>query len=220
MASSLMLKIFAVEVIVNLVNAIGAATINNLLWTLINFLPVPTAKSAAEQRKFQAEYLKVRRELNATSSQDEFAKWAKLRRQHDKLLDQLEKTKKNMESSRSKFDTSLTAVRIVLTRAPQYFLPFWYATEPMFWLPYGWFPYYAEWILSFPRAPIGSVSIASWQLACTGVIALFSDLIVGIVGLALNAREAKAKEAPVKAETEKKEAASDEKVAAEEKKKS
>lgn len=39
----------------------------------------------------QAEYLKVQRELKATSSQDEFAKWAKLRRQHDKLLEQLEK---------------------------------------------------------------------------------------------------------------------------------
>lgn len=52
---------------------------------------MPTAKAAAEQRKIQAEYLKIRRELTATSSQDEFAKWAKLRRQHDKVLDQLEK---------------------------------------------------------------------------------------------------------------------------------
>jgi hypothetical protein len=62
------------------------------LWTIINFLPVSTAKAAGEQRKLQADYLKVRRDLNSTSSQDEFAKWAKLRRQHDKLLEQLEKT--------------------------------------------------------------------------------------------------------------------------------
>ncbi|KAI1035765.1 hypothetical protein LB505_003878 [Fusarium chuoi] len=206
--ASLMLSIFVVEVVVNLVNTIGAAAINNLLWTIINFLPVSTAKAAGEQRKLQADYLKVRRDLNSTSSQDEFAKWAKLRRQHDKLLEQLEKTKKTNEAARSNFDKILTVLRVVVTRAPQYFLPFWYATEPMFWLPYGWFPYWAEWILSFPRAPIGSVSIASWQLACTGVIALFSDLIVGIAGLLLNAKQAK--EAPVEAE----------KVAAEEKKKS
>ncbi|KAI1033475.1 hypothetical protein LB503_008687 [Fusarium chuoi] len=204
--ASLMLSIFVVEVVVNLVNTIGAAAINNLLWTIINFLPVSTAKAAGEQRKLQADYLKVRRDLNSTSSQDEFAKWAKLRRQHDKLLEQLEKTKKTNEAARSNFDKILTVLRVVVTRAPQYFLPFWYATEPMFWLPYGWFPYWAEWILSFPRAPIGSVSIASWQLACTGVIALFSDLIVGIAGLLLNAKQAK--EAPVEAE----------KVAAEEKK--
>ncbi|CAJ0550388.1 Ff.00g103180.m01.CDS01 [Fusarium sp. VM40] len=206
--ASLMLSVFVVEVVVNLVNTIGATAINNLLWTLINFLPIATSKAAGEQRKIQADYLKVRRDLNATSSQDEFARWAKLRRQHDKLLDQLEKSKKNTEAARSNFDRVLTVLRIVVTRAPQYFLPFWYATEPMFWLPHGWFPYYAEWILSFPRAPIGSVSIASWQLACTGVIALFSDLIVGIFGLLLNAKQAK--EAPVAAE----------KVAAQEKKKS
>lgn len=60
------------------------------LWTLINYLPISTSKTAAEQRTLQAEYLKVRNELNATSSQDQFAKWAKIRRQHDKLLEKLE----------------------------------------------------------------------------------------------------------------------------------
>lgn len=62
------------------------------LWTIANYLPVSTSKGAAEQRKLQAEYLAVRAELNATSSQDEFAKWARIRRQHDKLLEKLEAT--------------------------------------------------------------------------------------------------------------------------------
>ena len=35
--------------------------------------------------------MKIKLEMNATSSQDEFAKWAKLRRQHDKVVEQLEK---------------------------------------------------------------------------------------------------------------------------------
>jgi tail-anchored protein insertion receptor len=47
----------------------------------------------------------------------------------------------------------------------------------MFWLPAGWFPYYVEWVLSFPRAPLGSVSIVSWQTACTGVVLFLSDII-------------------------------------------
>lgn len=50
-----------------------------------------TSKLVREQREQQTSYLAVRRDLNATSSQDEFAKWAKLRRQHDKMLEQLEK---------------------------------------------------------------------------------------------------------------------------------
>ena len=54
-------------------------------------LPTPTSKATTERKQLQTEYLKIRRDLNATSSQDEFAKWAKLRRQHDKLMEQLEK---------------------------------------------------------------------------------------------------------------------------------
>ncbi|KAM3558468.1 hypothetical protein MY1884_000963 [Beauveria asiatica] len=205
---SLLVVIFVVEAVVHVINLVGATVLNDLIWTAINYLPVPTSKTAAEQRKTQAEYLKVRRELNATSSQDDFAKWARIRRQHDKLLDQLEKQKKGLEASRAGFDKYLSAVRFLVTRAPQYALPFWYAKEPMLWLPHGWFPYYAEWIISFPRGPMGSVSIASWQLACTTVIVLVSDMLRGLLQLFLSSRAAaavpsKTKEAPFNAANEK-----------------
>ncbi|TWU75682.1 GET complex subunit get1 [Metarhizium rileyi] len=176
--TTILFLIFAVEVVAQIITAVGAAQINNLIWNLINYLPISTSETAAEQSKLQAEYLKVRRELNATSSQDEFAKWAKLRRQHDKLLEKLDAAKKVMESSRARFDNYLTAMRMLITKIPQYFIPFWYGKEPMFWLPYGWFPYYAEWVISFPRAPLGSVSAPSWQLACSGVITLLSEIIL------------------------------------------
>lgn len=61
------------------------------MWKLYISTPMSTSKQIREQRELQASYLEVRRDLNATSSQDEFAKWAKLRRQHDKMLEQLEK---------------------------------------------------------------------------------------------------------------------------------
>ncbi|OAR02871.1 hypothetical protein LLEC1_01766 [Akanthomyces lecanii] len=204
---SLLVVIFLVEVVVHVINLVGATVLNDLIWTAINYLPIPTAKTAAEQRKTQAEYLKVRRELNATSSQDEFAKWAKIRRQHDKLLDKLENQKKGLEASRAGFDKYLSAVRFLVTRAPQYALPFWYAKEPMLWLPHGWFPYYAEWIISFPRGPMGSVSIASWQLACTTIIVLVSDMLRGVFQLLVASRSVaaptKTKESPIQAASEK-----------------
>lgn len=59
----------------------------------------------------------------------------------------------------------------------------------MFWLPYGWFPYYAEWLMSFPKAPMGSVSIVSWQLACNGMVTLLTELITSILGLVLKAKQ-------------------------------
>lgn len=62
------------------------------MWNLYLSLPTQTSRDLGERKKTQAEFLRVRKELNATSSQDQFAKWAKLRRQHDKLLEQLEKS--------------------------------------------------------------------------------------------------------------------------------
>ncbi|KAK4135616.1 hypothetical protein BT67DRAFT_461334 [Trichocladium antarcticum] len=180
---SLLVVVFVMELVVQLINTIGAATINNLLWRIFLSLPTPLAKGFADQRRKQKEYLAVRLELTGTSSQDEFAKWAKLRRQHDKLLDELEKKKSAVEASRAKFDRYLTAGRIISTRGVQWVLPWWYGREPIFWLPYGWFPYYVEWFASFPRAPMGSVSIAVWQMACTSMLALAMQTVVAVLGL-------------------------------------
>ncbi|CAN8103764.1 unnamed protein product [Discula destructiva] len=190
--ASLLVIILAVELAVAVVNAIGATTINNLLWNLYTQTPMGTSKQIREQRALQASYLEVRRDLAGTSSQDEFAKWAKLRRQHDKMLEELEKMKSSIDTTRASFDKTVTGIRWLSTSGARWILPMWYAREPMFWLPHGWFPYYAEWLISFPRAPLGSVSVASWQLACTGVVALISDTLGAIVKLLLDAKVSKA----------------------------
>ncbi|KAK3315334.1 CHD5-like protein-domain-containing protein [Apodospora peruviana] len=187
----LLIIIFAVELVVQLVNTIGATTINNLIWGILLSFPSALSTEFSVQRKKQAEYLKVRNELKATSSQDEFAKWAKLRRQHDKLLEDLEKQKASLDATRAKFDRSLTTVRLICTKGLQWFLPFWYSREPMFWLPHGWFPYYVEWFVSFPRAPMGSVSIVMWQAACSNFITLVFTMLVAIYGLAVAGRQDK-----------------------------
>lgn len=53
----------------------------------------------------------------------------------------------------------------------------------MFELPPGWFPYYIEWILSFPRAPIGTVSIQIWSGACATAIAAAGQGVSSVLGL-------------------------------------
>ncbi|KAH7040477.1 CHD5-like protein-domain-containing protein [Microdochium trichocladiopsis] len=191
---SLLLVVFLVELAAHLVNTLGASAVNNLLWSIYTSLPTQTSKQAAETKKVQKEYLAVRKELNATSSQDQFAKWAKLRRQHDKLLEQLEKMKSSSEATKANFDRIVGVLRWLGTSGVKMLLPFWYAKQPMFWLPRGWFPYYIEWVLSFPRAPVGSISIASWQLACTGVVMLVSDTIIAVLALIQQARLEKMKE--------------------------
>jgi hypothetical protein len=50
----------------------------------------------------------------------------------------------------------------------------------MFWIPANWVPYYAEWILSFPRAPLGSVSINIWGIACASMISLVAEAVTAV----------------------------------------
>lgn len=57
-------------------------------------------------------------------------------------------------------------------------LQFWYSRRPMFWIPQGWVPGYIEWILAFPRAPTGSISMQVWWIACTTFIAMVSEAVV------------------------------------------
>jgi hypothetical protein len=60
------------------------------LWILYMRLPTPVSRDAREQYRLKREVVQLKREMNATSSQDEFAKWAKLRRRHDKTLEDYE----------------------------------------------------------------------------------------------------------------------------------
>jgi hypothetical protein len=76
----------------------------------------------------------------------------------------------------------------------------------MFWLPLGWVPYYAEWLLSFPLAPLGSISIQAWVLACGAVILLVSDAIIATIRLVMEThtrRAQRTKENPIKSSGEK-----------------
>jgi hypothetical protein len=76
--------------------------------------------------------------------------------------------------------------------------------EPMFWIPKGWVPYYAEWLLSFPRAPLGSVSVNVWVLACTAIITLVNDALVAVIALVTKARGTSQKRgAPMEVPSEK-----------------
>lgn len=45
----------------------------------------PKSKASQDELRIRKEVIRVKKELNATSAQDEFTKWAKLRRQLDKL---------------------------------------------------------------------------------------------------------------------------------------
>lgn len=75
---------------------------------------------------------------------------------------------------------------------------FWYRKQSMFWLPIGWVPYPVEWILSWPGATLGSISIQVWWVACTVVIQLASDAIQGAWAMTAGRKAKESKGEPMK----------------------
>ncbi|KAL8827709.1 MAG: hypothetical protein Q9170_006908 [Blastenia crenularia] len=175
---SLLLVVFILQIFLHLVNTVGASAINELVCPTLLLLgpdvglPTSTSKSVQESNKLRVEVVRLKREMNATSSQDEFAKWAKLRRQHDKAVAQYDEKANSLKSFRNTFNQFITIARWLGTNGLRFFLQFWFAKRPMFWIPRGWIPGYAEFLLAFPRAPRGSVSIQVWGIACATVVQL------------------------------------------------
>ncbi|OOQ83106.1 Protein get1 [Penicillium brasilianum] len=178
---SLVLTILFVHIAIYLVNTIGASTIDSLLWQLYLQLPTSTSRNAREQQRMKIEVVQLKREMNSTSSQDEFAKWAKLRRRHDKSLEEYEAMNKTISAQKTSFDWSVKSARWLSTNGLKIFLQFWYSKTPVFALPADWFPYYVEWVLSFPRAPLGSVSVQVWNNVCATAVAFLGEIIGAIL---------------------------------------
>ncbi|OQD85298.1 hypothetical protein PENANT_c010G06391 [Penicillium antarcticum] len=196
---SLVLTVLFVHIVIHLVNTIGASTIDNLLWLLYLRLPTPTARKARRQQQLKREVLEQKRDMNSVSSQDQFAKWAKLRRRHDKTMEEYEAINKALNSQKTSFDWSVKIARWLSTNGLKIFLQFWYSKTPVFALPEDWFPYYVQWIVSFPRAPLGSVSIQVWSSVCAAAIALVAEVVGAFIAQVVGRKEP----VPVGAESKK-----------------
>lgn len=165
------------QLVLYIINTVGASTVNDLLWILYNKLPTPTSGSAQKVQKLKREIVQLKRELGNTSPQDNFSKWAKLDRQHNKAVAEYQKLDASLRTHQTTFTSAVSTLRWIGTQGLRFALQFWFAKSPMFWIPTGWVPYYAEWILSFPRAPLGSVSINIWGIACASMIKLMADAL-------------------------------------------
>jgi hypothetical protein len=110
----------------------------------------------------------------------------------------LEITDKALGQDKASFDLTVKSVRWATTTGLKFFLQFWYSKTPMFALPRGWFPWQVEWILSFPRAPLGTVSIQVWSAACGTAVSIIGDTVAYVVVSMRSSGTSKQKSAPIK----------------------
>ncbi|PPQ92969.1 hypothetical protein CVT25_000169 [Psilocybe cyanescens] len=136
---------------------------------------------AARQRALKTQIMTNKSELMKTSAQDQFAKWAKLRRSVDKGLADLEKLNSEIASAKSGFAMKFNTALWLLTTGLQFVVGWWYRKQPVFYLPRGWFGPLGWW-LALPFAPAGSVSVGVWQMACRRVIVVGEKVVKEFFG--------------------------------------
>lgn len=102
-------------------------------------------------------------------------------------------TASSVQDTKAKFDKTANVFRWLGTNGMRYLLQFWFSRQALFWLPQGWVPGYVEWLLAFPRAPKGSISIQLWGIACASVISMCSEAIVAMYVLATKRPEVQTK---------------------------
>jgi len=171
---SLIISIFALVFITELVSWIGKSVLLHFAWTA--YKRVFNRSATTRQQELKSEILTKKAELLQTSAQDQFAKWAKLRRSVDKGLADLEKLNSELSASKSSFSLKFSTALWMLTTGLQFGIGWWYSRSAVFYLPTAWLGPFTWW-LSLPFAPAGSVSCGVWQMACRRVIKAFERVV-------------------------------------------
>ena len=80
----ILLQVFVIQLFLHCINHLFKPYINDIVWSIFTKLPTQQSRQGRELENLRGDVVKLSREMSATSAQDEFSKWAKLRRQHDK----------------------------------------------------------------------------------------------------------------------------------------
>lgn len=161
------ITIFLLVLVTESILFLGYSYITSLTYEL--YVKFTKDAKVVKLNKMKRDVLKMKSELAQTSSQDEFAKWAKLRRKLDKGVADLEKMSSDIAYSKTAFELKVKSVLWFLVHGSQLVMVMWFRKSAVFYLPPGWFGP-AQRILSWPFAPAGSVSVAIWFAACRRMI--------------------------------------------------
>ncbi|WVW85406.1 hypothetical protein I302_107444 [Kwoniella bestiolae CBS 10118] len=176
---NLALLIFLVVLLTQVVAWVGQTVLQDIAFSISSRIAL--SKSSKQQSDLRKQILADKAELGKTSSQDEFAKWAKIRRRLDKGLADLEKLNTTITTSKSSFTTKFKSFIWLLTSGSKLVLVWWFRKQAVFWLPQGWVPYPVAWLISFPSAPLGSVSSGAWSAICTRVLISLEEIVKALL---------------------------------------
>lgn len=178
------LTILGIVLFNTLISLVGSAAITSFLYSVIFGYILPNDLHR-KQRALKGEILKGRTELSNTSAQDDFSKWAKIRRRVDKQGVELEAMNSSLASHRSSFEKVVKAVVFLGTTGLQFAYTSRHSKTAIVYLPEGWFGSLG-WFLGLPFAPKGAISTTVFIFLIKRVLGVLTrvgkDIVQGARG--------------------------------------
>lgn len=165
-AYTLIVAVFIILLIQNTITAVGKASIESLVWILYCRIAPKFGHSKLTVMSEKANELrKIVAERRAISAQDNYAKWTKLNRQHDKLVAEIDQLQKDVDLDKAKVNTFTGYLIAVVTSIPIWFFRVWYRKAVLYYFPPSVLPRALEWCLALPFTVTGGVSLTIWMMA-------------------------------------------------------
>lgn len=162
----------------------------NYVWEF--WARVAPSSSMRELRAKRDELMQVRTERSNTSSQDEFAKWARLDRQHQKIKKEYDTMNTTVQGNRQKLASLISGLKFLVSKGLMWSVMWYYRKSPVVWLPHHALPHRVEQMLALPFAPIGSISVANWVYSVEATIKAGSKLYKSFTSVRASAAVKKA----------------------------
>lgn len=175
---TLVIVVAAVVIIKNLLGVVGKTTVQDYCWKLyLKLAPILGHSKLGELTQKQHELAAIHRERKSISAQDEYAKWTKLNRQHDKLTAEILLLTEVISGDKVAITKLVGIILTVTTTLPIWFFRLFFRKSVLFYLPTGVLPYYLEWFLAVPFFPVGSVGLTIWMMALNNVFSSLAFLL-------------------------------------------
>lgn len=175
---TLVVVVAAVVIFKNLLGVVGKTTVQDYGWKLyLKLAPILGHSKLGELAQKQHELATIHRERKSISAQDEYAKWTKLNRQHDKLAAEILQLTEDISGDKASITRLVGIVLTVTTTLPIWFFRLFFRKSVLFYLPTGVLPYYLEWFLAVPFFPVGSVGLTIWMMAINNVFSSLAFLV-------------------------------------------
>lgn len=159
----LALSLIAVALLSRFFKSLSNVAVTEQLWQVR--AKVFPSKKVRELQETRDELLRLRQERSNTSSQDNFAKWARLDREFQRVKKVYDLKTGDVSASRQTLSMTVRITKWLLSTGLTSAVVLYAGRSPVVWLPYGLLPSIAERVVALPSAPRGSVSAGFWVFA-------------------------------------------------------